>query len=66
MRNRGIINQDTKIFASHISHEGNLLHDEFALFSNKNGYDVAFDGLVVDEAVVMKMTKEGDHLAIFL
>jgi len=53
MRNRGIINQDTKIFASHISHEGNLLHDEFALFSNKNGYDVAFDGLVVDKAVVM-------------
>lgn len=48
MRNRSIINQDTKVFASHISHEGILPHDEFVLFANQNGYDVAFDGLVVD------------------
>ena len=47
MRNRNIIRQNTKIFASHISHEGNLLHDEFVLFAEKHGYDVAFDGLVI-------------------
>jgi len=47
MKNRNIIGQNTKIFASHISHEGNLPHDEFVLFAEKHGYNVAFDGLVV-------------------
>lgn len=35
------------IFATHISHEGNLLHSDFERFSDKNGYQIAFDGLVV-------------------
>jgi len=48
MKKRNIIDKDTKIFASHISHEGNLKHDEFVLFANKYGYDVAFDGLEID------------------
>jgi phosphoribosyl 1,2-cyclic phosphate phosphodiesterase len=47
MKKRGIANKNTKIFASHISHEGNLPHDEFVLFANRHGYDVAFDGLTV-------------------
>ena len=45
MKERGVINRDTKIFASHISHEGTLPHDEFVLFANRHGYDAAFDGL---------------------
>jgi phosphoribosyl 1,2-cyclic phosphate phosphodiesterase len=47
MKNIKIIAPNTKIFASHISHEGNLPHDEFAIFAEKYGYSVAFDGLVV-------------------
>jgi len=47
MRNRKIVNQKTQVFASHISHEGNLPYDEFVLFAEKYGYDVAFDGLVI-------------------
>jgi len=48
MGKRGIVNKNTKIFASHISHEGTLPHGEFALFANRHGYDVAFDGLTVE------------------
>ena len=33
MKERGIITENTKIFASHISHEGNLPHDEFVQFA---------------------------------
>ena len=51
MKRRSIIDEHTKVLASHISHEGNLPHDEFAAFANQNGYDVAFDGLVVDISV---------------
>jgi len=47
MRIKKIINQKTKIFASHISHEGNPPHDEFVILAKKNGYDVAFDGLEI-------------------
>jgi len=48
MKNRKIINENTKVYASHISHEGTLPHDEFVIFANENGYNVAFDGLVLD------------------
>jgi len=47
MKKRKIIVPNTKIFASHISHEGNLPHDEFLIFAKKHGYNVAFDGLVI-------------------
>lgn len=47
MKNRKIITSNTKIFASHISHEGNLPHDEFQIFAEKHGYNVAFDGLTI-------------------
>ena len=46
MKKRNIISDTTKIYASHISHEGNLPHDEFVLLAKQHGYDVAFDGLV--------------------
>ncbi|MCL2545693.1 MAG: MBL fold metallo-hydrolase [Oscillospiraceae bacterium] len=48
MKKRHIINDGTKIFASHISHEGTLPHDEFAAFSKQHGYDIAFDGLELE------------------
>jgi len=48
MKKRGIINQDSRVFASHISHEGTLPHDEFVVFAKQYGYEVAFDGLVLN------------------
>jgi len=48
MKRRKITNQNTKIFASHISHEGTLPHDEFVAYARQKGYDVAYDGLVVE------------------
>jgi len=47
MKSRNIIKKDTKIYASHISHEGNLPYNEFVLSARKNGYHVAFDGLEI-------------------
>ncbi len=48
MKKRGIINQDTLVFASHISHEGTLPHDEFEVYAKRRGYNVAYDGLIVE------------------
>ena len=47
MKKRKIILPNTRIYASHISHEGNLPHDEFLVFAEKHGYIPAFDGLVI-------------------
>jgi len=48
MEKSGIVDKETKIFASHISHEGVLSHDDFVLSARQNGYDVAFDGLEIE------------------
>jgi len=48
MEDKGCISNKTKIYASHISHEGNLLHDEFEVFANNHRYSVAYDGLIID------------------
>ena len=52
MKNKKIINQNTKVYASHISHEGNLLHDEFVNFAKEHRYNVAYDGLEIE--IVLK------------
>lgn len=43
----GIVNFNTKFLATHISHEGNPLHKDLYTFAIQNGYEIAFDGLVV-------------------
>ncbi|MCL2108853.1 MAG: hypothetical protein FWH20_05855 [Oscillospiraceae bacterium] len=47
MKERGIITEQSKVYASHISHEGNLPHDEFLMLAKKHGYEVAYDGLEI-------------------
>ena len=47
LRDKGIIDEDTHILATHISHEGNPNHEKMEEISRHNGYGIAFDGLVV-------------------
>ena len=47
MRREGVIGPDSRVFATHIAHEGNPAHPELAAFAKQHGYEVAYDGLVV-------------------
>jgi phosphoribosyl 1,2-cyclic phosphate phosphodiesterase len=38
---------DARIFATHISHEGNPIHSELVELGKKSGYEIAYDGLVI-------------------
>jgi len=60
---KNIIGQKTKIFASHISHEENLPHDEFLIFAEKYGYNVAFDGLVISKKNHMIVSHKNPTIA---
>ena len=44
-REDGLLKDNGMVYATHISHEGNLEHDEFDDYAMKHGYRVAFDGL---------------------
>lgn len=44
-RESGLLKEDGTIYATHISHEGNLEHAELDEYAGKHGYRVAFDGL---------------------
>ena len=44
-REAGLLKDNGIIYATHISHEGNLEHDELDEYAGKHGYRVAFDGL---------------------
>jgi phosphoribosyl 1,2-cyclic phosphate phosphodiesterase len=48
MRKEGFLKPNARIFATHIAHEGNQPHPDLTVFGGKNGYEIAFDGLVVD------------------
>jgi phosphoribosyl 1,2-cyclic phosphate phosphodiesterase len=48
MERFGLIHHDTRIFATHLAHHSNPLHDELVAFGSQHGYEIAFDGLVVD------------------
>ena len=50
MRDEALLNDKARIFATHISHEGNPVHPELVQFASRNGYEVACDGLVVEMA----------------
>lgn len=45
MRKKGIIDENTFVYATHISHEGNKIHDEMEKEAVKNGYHIAYDGM---------------------
>jgi len=47
MRKENIINSNTKVYATHLSHEGNSIHEETERLANLNGYNIAYDGLQI-------------------
>lgn len=48
MRKLDIIDDNTKIFGTHISHEGNRYHEFAEKRANKYGYHMAYDGLEIE------------------
>lgn len=48
MRNEGILKPNARAYATHIAHEGNPAHPELVKFATQNGYEVAYDGLVLE------------------
>ena len=48
MRQEGLLRTNSRTFATHISHPGNPVHPELADFAAQHGYEVAYDGLVVE------------------
>lgn len=45
MREKKIISEDTLVYATHISHEGNDLHEKMELLASQYYYHIAYDGL---------------------
>lgn len=48
MRAEGVLKPNGRALATHISHEGMPLHAELSAFAEKHGYEVAWDGMVVE------------------
>jgi phosphoribosyl 1,2-cyclic phosphodiesterase len=48
MRREKILKPNGRVFASHIAHDANPAHPQLVEFAVQNGYEVAFDGLIVD------------------
>jgi phosphoribosyl 1,2-cyclic phosphate phosphodiesterase len=47
MRAEGVLGPHSRVFATHIAHEGNPVHPDLAAFAIVHGYEVAFDGLAL-------------------
>ena len=47
LREEGFLCPDARVFATHIAHEGNPAHPELEEFSKQNGYEIAYDGLIL-------------------
>lgn len=48
MRQEGLLKSNARAFATHIAHEGNPAHPELVNFARQYGYEVAYDGLVLE------------------
>jgi phosphoribosyl 1,2-cyclic phosphate phosphodiesterase len=48
MRMEGVLDGQSRVFATHVAHEGNPPHDDLDAFALKRGYEVAYDGLVLE------------------
>lgn len=48
MKSEGLVSDKARFFATHISHEGNTPFEELAKYAKENGYEIAFDGKVVE------------------
>jgi phosphoribosyl 1,2-cyclic phosphate phosphodiesterase len=47
MKKDHLLADDARIFATHISHEGNPIHSELSHYAANFGYEIAYDGLVL-------------------
>ena len=47
-RGSGLLQESGEIYATHISHEGCLLHSEYDNFALARGYHIAYDGLKIE------------------
>ncbi|MEN8241493.1 MAG: MBL fold metallo-hydrolase [Chloroflexota bacterium] len=47
MREEGILKKNGEVYATHIAHGGNPIHAELDEFAKQNGYQAAYDGLVI-------------------
>ena len=45
MKSKGIIDEKTLVYATHISHEGHATHEEMEKEAKSNGYKIAYDGM---------------------
>jgi len=48
MRSEGLMTRNARAFATHIAHEGNPAHPELVKYAEQNGYEIAYDGLVIE------------------
>lgn len=47
MHNEGLLKSNARVFATHLAHDANPPHPELEEFANQNGYEVAYDGLIL-------------------
>ena len=48
MRAEGLMTRSGRAIATHIAHQGNPVQPDLAAFAERHGYEVAYDGLVLD------------------
>ena len=48
MQAENLLAENARILATHISHEGNPPHEELCEYASQHGYEIAYDGLVVE------------------
>ncbi len=47
MDKNNFLKPNARVFATHISHEGNYNHEKFSEYAKKHNYEVAYDGLQI-------------------
>jgi len=47
LRDERLLTEQARIFATHISHEGNPVHPDLVDYAAQHGYEIAYDGLVI-------------------
>jgi phosphoribosyl 1,2-cyclic phosphodiesterase len=48
MRQTGLLKPNGRAFATHIAHQGNPAHPELVEYARGHGYEVAYDGLILE------------------
>lgn len=48
LREIGLVGEKTRILATHIGHHSHPIHEELAAYASEHGYEVAYDGLVIE------------------